>query len=461
MSVINQMLKDLDSRQNQLSTDSFWSSSAEFFPSDGASFFISRQKKLPILIFLSLITIMLLFWWEEETVLLTLGLTKQVNVVDNNLILPTDELVVDEASTHVSFRQDLTPITSVFYESNDSSVSLVFKSKADFSSLVSQRYINNAEVVFEFDGFKNSIELPKVDLSYLVAYGVENTAEGFELILKTAPNVSVEVLTETGGDMQGDFRFSISFQRVSEKNISAEQVIVNADSIAESDSNSDLDLGLYSDSGLIQSRDRTVGKQHKDFKVVVLETTEIQAENLYRAALSALQAGRERIAIEKLANVIELKPDSHDARELLATLYLRAGRISEADVLLEKGISINASYIPFTKLYARSLLERGDLQQAADILTTNIGLVMDDVDYLALLAATQQRLANHDIAIDAYIKALSIDKKNGNWWLGLAVSYEALGHVDDALQAYLTASSLPISRDLIEYINAKLQELGG
>jgi MSHA biogenesis protein MshN len=86
-----------------------------------------------------------------------------------------------------------------------------------------------------------------------------------------------------------------------------------------------------------------------------------------------------------------------------------------------------------------------------------------DADQEALLAASYQRLDQHEAAIQHYQLALQQDAKNARNWVGLAISQEQSAAFGAALDAYQQASRLgglnTRLRDFVERRSEKLQQV--
>ncbi len=67
---------------------------------------------------------------------------------------------------------------------------------------------------------------------------------------------------------------------------------------------------------------------------------------------------------------------------------------------------------------------------------------LDDVKQKALLAASYQRLDQHENATRYYRLALDQDSANAKNWIGLGISQEHNAALSDALFSYQTAASL-------------------
>lgn len=190
-------------------------------------------------------------------------------------------------------------------------------------------------------------------------------------------------------------------------------------------------------------------------------STAQQAETHYQRALGYLQASRMEPAIEQLREAVRLQPGMHVARELLANLYLRTGRNTEAFMVLKAGMDASPQHLPYAKMYARTLIEQAQLPAAKRVLESSLLYAGNDADYQALLAAVEQRLGDHGAAVSRYMRALELNKQQGAWWVGLGISLEALGRTAEAGQAYKAARGSPgLSAELIAYVDARLKQLG-
>jgi MSHA biogenesis protein MshN len=190
-------------------------------------------------------------------------------------------------------------------------------------------------------------------------------------------------------------------------------------------------------------------------------STAEQAGAHYQRALGYLQASRLEPAIAQLREAVRLQPGMHVARELLANLYLRTGQNTEAFMVLKAGMDADPQHLPYAKMYARTLVEQGQLPAAKRVLESSLLYAGNDADYQALLAAVEQRLGDHNAAVSRYMRALELNKRQGAWWVGLGISLEALGRTAEAGQAYKAARVSPgLSAELIAYVESRLKQLG-
>ena len=188
------------------------------------------------------------------------------------------------------------------------------------------------------------------------------------------------------------------------------------------------------------------------------------AEIAYKKGFEFLQQGRMHQGKESLRKALSLYLPHIKAREMLAGLFIKSGRLINAAELLSEGVKLVPEYSLFAQLYARVLLEQKNPQLALKILEQGTARINIDPDYFALLAATYQRVKNHEKAVAIYLQLVKIRSNEGIWWLGLGISLEKEGKNKEALEAYKRAQkSGRLKSGLIKFTNNRvsaLQEIG-
>lgn len=180
----------------------------------------------------------------------------------------------------------------------------------------------------------------------------------------------------------------------------------------------------------------------------------------YQRALHYLQINRVSLAVDQLEKTLAQNPTHHDARELLANLYRQNGREAEANVLLRQGIELAPSHLAFPRMVADALIKNGELQQAASVLEHSAAYAHNDAEYIAMRAAVAQRLTKHDEAVRYYMQALDIYPRRSAWWMGLGMSLEAMNKIKAASGAYVAAvDSGQLNAELLAYVNSRLRNL--
>jgi tetratricopeptide (TPR) repeat protein len=186
------------------------------------------------------------------------------------------------------------------------------------------------------------------------------------------------------------------------------------------------------------------------------------AEIAYQKGFKLLSQGRMHQGKQFLREALSLYIPHIKAREMLAGIHIKSGHFIDAAELLSEGVKVVPEYPLFAQLYARVLLEQNNPQLAIQILErgSSSASMNTEPDYFALLAATYQRVKNHDKAIDVYLKLVNLRPDAGIWWLGLAISLEKTDKNKEALDAYQRAQkSGSLNSGLIKFTNNRVSAL--
>lgn len=162
-----------------------------------------------------------------------------------------------------------------------------------------------------------------------------------------------------------------------------------------------------------------------------------QAEEAYREGRQAYEDNHTDASLEALRRALQLYPGHLPARELLSDQLEMAGRTDEAFALLTQGLTIAPDYTPFRKRVARMLLDRGDAAGATRALIGNgLPRVEDDPELHRLLARIYLRLGENFLAAQTYRNLLVHEPQNGVFWVGLGDALAADGQPLEARKAY-------------------------
>ena len=185
------------------------------------------------------------------------------------------------------------------------------------------------------------------------------------------------------------------------------------------------------------------------------------AATLLRRGQADLGRGDRGAAEQRFRQALDLSPGQVEARAELAGLLIASGRHGEAQALLEAGLALAPGQPTLARLRARLLLEAGELDAAAELLQATRPGLAEAPDHYALLAATEQRRGRHAVAAQLYRQLLEHRPGEGGWWVAYAISLEGLGHADQAVAAYRTAlHDRALAAPLRRYAEARLQATG-
>lgn len=176
-------------------------------------------------------------------------------------------------------------------------------------------------------------------------------------------------------------------------------------------------------------------------------------EELQRRNLNAAQAAFEQ--------TLQINPQMADARMQLVDLLFLRGQVKQAEAQLRQGQDVSSDNIPLRKQFVRFLLQQQRSLEAIGLLQSKPKpAIAEDLEYHALLAAALQESAQFKKAGELYRQLVTLRPQQPVWWMGLAISMDQSGISRQARIAYERAAALPgLSPDLHNYIQSRLQAL--
>jgi MSHA biogenesis protein MshN len=195
-------------------------------------------------------------------------------------------------------------------------------------------------------------------------------------------------------------------------------------------------------------------------KKVVPLTAVQKSEAAYRRANAALETGDLSAAGDALRESIGFKPQAK-SYIALAGLHMKRDENASARQVLRQGQKVLPDDVDIALLYSRLLMDVQQYDAAFAAMTSAISGAEGRSDYQVQYAAIAQQLKRNDVAIDAYVKALTINPGQPNAWMGLGMSLEAEGKRSEALQAYYHALAKGLNDSLQPYVMQRIQILEG
>ena len=173
-----------------------------------------------------------------------------------------------------------------------------------------------------------------------------------------------------------------------------------------------------------------------------------------------MQQGKVGKAKESLRQVLALDFAHLQARQTLAAVLFREQAYDEAIEVLELAGIQHPNHVPFRLLLARIYTERGQDPLAVDLLERMQPAVAPNSEYYALLAALYQRGAQYKKAAEIYKKLLASFPSRAIWWMGLGLSLQSLQQNEDALAAYnKSLQTQGLTAELRRFINTRIAQL--
>ena len=189
-------------------------------------------------------------------------------------------------------------------------------------------------------------------------------------------------------------------------------------------------------------------------------TTAQMAENEYREAANFLGQGRLVEAQDSFRQALQNNPLHAGARQGLFGLLVDAKRTPEAEQLLKEGLKLNANQPGLALALARLQLDRADANAAIETLQASAASAQNSPDYLAFFAGLLQRQSRHREAVEQYLAALRLAPNSGVWLMGLGISLQALGRNTDAQDAFRRArASNTLNAELQAFVDQRLRQL--
>ena len=196
-----------------------------------------------------------------------------------------------------------------------------------------------------------------------------------------------------------------------------------------------------------------------DRKVRELTASQL-AENEYRVGANLLNQGRHAEAQAQFAAALRRAPEHVGARQALFGLLLQANKTDEAEQVLQVGLKIDPTQSGFAMALARIQVERGDTAAAVQTLQKALPHAQGNPDYVAFLAALLQRQGRHAQAVELYEEALALAPRSGLWLMGLGISLQALNRNSEANDAFRRARAAEgLSGELQAFVDQRLKQV--
>jgi MSHA biogenesis protein MshN len=184
------------------------------------------------------------------------------------------------------------------------------------------------------------------------------------------------------------------------------------------------------------------------------------AENEYREAANLMNQGRLAEAQEGFRQALQSNPAHIGARQGLFGLLLDAKKTGDAEQLLQDGLRLNPGQTGFALALASLQYERGSVNEAIETMQKSAPAARASPDYLARLAGLLQRQSRHAEAIDYYQAALRLAPGSGVWQMGLGISLQAVNRNTEAQDAFRRAkTSNALSAELQAFVDQRLKQL--
>ncbi|MBD1401416.1 tetratricopeptide repeat protein [Pelovirga terrestris] len=184
-------------------------------------------------------------------------------------------------------------------------------------------------------------------------------------------------------------------------------------------------------------------------------------QQLYQRGLQQVREGNLGAARDNLTTALHLNPELLVARLELIGVLQRLADEQQALRVIEEGLTFHPAQSELRKLIAHYLLSLQQYQPALTRLEADpLPALAADPDYHALRAVIYQELGEYSRSAQLYARLLEQRPRESLWWLGLAIALEQQGLATGARDAYRTALDVSGLRpDLEKFVRERLQYL--
>ena len=195
-----------------------------------------------------------------------------------------------------------------------------------------------------------------------------------------------------------------------------------------------------------------VNKKQRDY------TPQEKSHQAYATASSLYNEGSKQQAKASLKEAIAYGVASSDAYSLLAVIYLEDGRADLASEIIENGLSKHSDDQALLRLYLQSLVQQAKYKEAITVMEQRLRLTSpEDLGYLAGL---YQKQNDHLNAVKFYARALQLKPSTSLWWMGQGISLEGIEKHEEALQSYQQSISTgQLSGKLAKYAASRIKSI--
>ncbi len=182
---------------------------------------------------------------------------------------------------------------------------------------------------------------------------------------------------------------------------------------------------------------------------------------LIQRAVDHEQKGRLSEAIALCRQALETTPQSEDARLLLATYLFETKQDNEAVAVLQAGLRQYPMQAGLARSLARWQLAHAQPDQVIQTLKPLQAALAQDAEAQWMLAMAYQQSAQHAAALPHFEQATRLRPASAPWLVAYALSLQAVGQSAQALQQLELAQGLPMSERMQTFVAQRIRQLSG
>ena len=185
----------------------------------------------------------------------------------------------------------------------------------------------------------------------------------------------------------------------------------------------------------------------------------LDAVGVLRRGRDAEEAGDTDRAMAIYREALDATPEAWRVRRALAASHERRGEREAAVEVLAGGLDYEAGTTQLARLKARLLRER-DPEEAIRVLEEHPAPVFGEGRWHALLAALYRQTGRAGDAVPLYRELAREQSSEGRWWLGLGVTLEESGESARARAAYQRALAVGgLNSELTAFVRQRIESL--
>lgn len=426
MSIINQMLKDLEKRSHTLNHSDI------ALQSMSPSIFFSHKKsfsKLYKMIALTIIALMLLIFIHK------------LHVAHKAALVPAlENMTIQEQTTAVPSESAHSPAIVPLHLSPSILTAIALQVDQDTTSL---RFLLSQDALYQVKTNENN---------QLII-----TLENARLVTTIPPiNAANSAIDEIKivNQPDGDLKIILALKE------GAELTHLELNSVGKLP---ELQLDLFATGIQDSPKVSPLSSNPVSFTpndAVIKLRTDTSVSDQYQQALQLSTQGHSHDAVKMLTGILNHNPDYTDVRESLASLLIAQGNTVQAEQVIKIGLQQRPYFPAFIQLKARLLVDEGKINKALDLLQLAPPLLANNPDYHAFIAALYQRQGKAQYAEKLYEQLLAVQPNNAKWWMGLGIALESMGKTTLAMEAYVRAgNSGQLNPELKMYAQSRVQTL--
>lgn len=166
------------------------------------------------------------------------------------------------------------------------------------------------------------------------------------------------------------------------------------------------------------------------------------ADETLRSALARYRQGQVDDAVQALRQSLQSHPDQARLRQALLGIYVEQQRLDEALDLLQRGLALQPEQSGWAMAAARILVDRGRPEDAWNLLQQHQTTATQNAEYQGFAAVLLQHLKRPHAAIPYFEAALRLKPQEARWWYALGLALDEDGQAAQALDAYRRAQGL-------------------